>query len=68
VESPYTPVEIEAKWQKAWAEENLDATPDDRSQLKFYALLTTIDSFQLNRRYFRVSDPSVNNQMLRPLL
>jgi leucyl-tRNA synthetase len=38
VESPYTPVEIEAKWQKTWAEQNLDATPDDRSQPKFYAL------------------------------
>jgi leucyl-tRNA synthetase len=38
VESRYTPVEIEAKWQQAWAEQNLDTTPDDRSKPKFYAL------------------------------
>ncbi|MEO0377030.1 MAG: leucine--tRNA ligase, partial [Cyanobacteria bacterium P01_A01_bin.17] len=38
MESRYTPVEIEAKWQKAWAEQNLDTTPDDPSKPKFYAL------------------------------
>ena len=38
MESRYTPVEIEAKWQKAWAEKNLDTTPEDPSKPKFYAL------------------------------
>ncbi|MGB7413788.1 MAG: leucine--tRNA ligase [Thermosynechococcaceae cyanobacterium] len=38
MESRYTPVEIEAKWQKTWAEQNLDTTPEDPSKPKFYAL------------------------------
>jgi leucyl-tRNA synthetase len=38
VESRYNPATIEEKWQKIWAEEGMDATSEDRSKPKFYAL------------------------------
>ncbi len=38
MESRYNPVEIEAKWQQTWAEQDLDTTPEDSSKPKFYAL------------------------------
>ena len=38
VESRYSPNEIEPKWQKVWADKNLDQTPTDTTQPKFYAL------------------------------
>ncbi|MEM9136381.1 MAG: class I tRNA ligase family protein, partial [Cyanobacteria bacterium P01_F01_bin.42] len=38
MESRYSPNEIEPKWQKVWAEHNLDQTPQDTNKPKFYAL------------------------------
>ncbi len=38
MESRYNPAEIEAHWQKTWAEQGLDATPTERDKPKFYAL------------------------------
>jgi leucyl-tRNA synthetase len=38
VESRYHPIAIEEKWQQVWDEQDLDLTPSDRSQPKFYAL------------------------------
>jgi leucyl-tRNA synthetase len=34
----YTPAEIEAKWQQAWAQQGLDKASEDPSKPKFYAL------------------------------
>ncbi|MBD2452996.1 leucine--tRNA ligase [Nostoc sp. FACHB-87] len=34
----YSPAAIEEKWQKTWAELNLDHTPTENNQPKFYAL------------------------------
>jgi len=36
--SKYNPQEIESKWQKIWAELNLDRTPEQSDRPKFYAL------------------------------
>jgi len=36
--SPYTPAEIEPKWQAQWQREQLDATSEETTQPKFYAL------------------------------
>ncbi len=38
MESRYNPAAIEEKWQKTWAELNLDQTPADSDKPKFYAL------------------------------
>ncbi|MEL6221784.1 MAG: leucine--tRNA ligase [Cyanobacteria bacterium J06627_8] len=38
MESRYNAVEIEEKWQNAWAVQGLDQTPEDLSKPKFYAL------------------------------
>ncbi|MEB3213827.1 MAG: leucine--tRNA ligase [Leptolyngbyaceae bacterium] len=38
MESRYNAVEIEEKWQKSWADQGLDRTPEDTSKPKFYAL------------------------------
>jgi leucyl-tRNA synthetase len=38
VESQYSPVQIEQKWQQAWADQNLHQTSTDSSKPKFYAL------------------------------
>lgn len=38
MESRYSPNEIEPKWQKVWADHNLDLTPQNTTQPKFYAL------------------------------
>ncbi|MGJ3248500.1 MAG: leucine--tRNA ligase [Elainellaceae cyanobacterium] len=38
MESRYNSAAIEEKWQKIWAEQQLDTTPDDRDRPKFYAL------------------------------
>lgn len=38
MESRYNPTEIEPKWQASWAKQGLDATPEDTSKPKFYAL------------------------------
>jgi leucyl-tRNA synthetase len=38
VESRYTPVEIEEKWQKVWASDNLHQTSEQSDKPKFYAL------------------------------
>jgi leucyl-tRNA synthetase len=38
VESRYTPVEIEEKWQQVWANQSLDQTSTDSQKPKFYAL------------------------------
>ena len=38
MESRYSPVDIEEKWQKDWAAQKLSETPTDRSKPKFYAL------------------------------
>jgi leucyl-tRNA synthetase len=38
VESQYSPVQIEQKWQQSWAEQNLHQTSTDSSKPKFYAL------------------------------
>lgn len=38
MESRYNPATIEEKWQKIWAEEGMDATSEDQSKPKFYAL------------------------------
>ena len=38
MESRYNPTEIEQKWQQKWAETGLDATPEDNTKPKFYAL------------------------------
>jgi leucyl-tRNA synthetase len=38
VESRYNPQAIEKKWQKFWAEQGVDQTPEDPSKPKFYAL------------------------------
>ena len=34
----YNPQSIEQKWQKTWAEQNLDQMPEDTQKPKFYAL------------------------------
>ncbi|WP_008316439.1 leucine--tRNA ligase [Leptolyngbya sp. PCC 6406] len=34
----YDPAAIEKKWQRVWAEQGLDVTPEDRDKPKFYAL------------------------------
>ena len=38
MESRYNPTEIEPKWQASWAKQGLDATSEDTSKPKFYAL------------------------------
>ena len=38
MESRYNPTEIEQKWQQKWADTGLDATPEDNTKPKFYAL------------------------------
>lgn len=38
MESRYNPAEIEEKWQRLWAEQGLDDTPEDHDKPKFYAL------------------------------
>jgi leucyl-tRNA synthetase len=38
VESRYNPAEIEAKWQKTWAEQGVDRAVEDPGKPKFYAL------------------------------
>ena len=38
MESQYSPVQIEQKWQQSWAEQNLHQTSTDSSKPKFYAL------------------------------
>ncbi|MDE5088800.1 MAG: leucine--tRNA ligase, partial [Trichodesmium sp. St16_bin2-tuft] len=38
MDSKYNPVSIEQKWQKTWAEQNQDQTPQNNTQPKFYAL------------------------------
>ena len=38
MESRYSPVEIETKWQKNWADQDLYQMPEDSSKPKFYAL------------------------------
>jgi leucyl-tRNA synthetase len=38
VESRYNPAEIEEKWQKSWAAQGMDTTPDAVDKPKFYAL------------------------------
>jgi leucyl-tRNA synthetase len=38
VESRYNPIAIEEKWQQVWDKQDLDLTPSDRTQPKFYAL------------------------------
>jgi leucyl-tRNA synthetase len=38
VESRYNPAEIEEKWQKFWAEQGMDKTPEATDKPKFYAL------------------------------
>jgi leucyl-tRNA synthetase len=38
VESRYNPAEIEEKWQKFWAAQGMDKTPDATDKPKFYAL------------------------------
>ncbi len=38
LESRYTPLAIEPKWQQIWAEQGLDQTPANQDQPKFYAL------------------------------
>ena len=38
MESRYTPAKLEEKWQKRWAEQGLDATPEESDRPKFYAL------------------------------
>jgi leucyl-tRNA synthetase len=37
-ENKYNPQAIEPKWQSIWAEQNLDATPEQDDRPKFYAL------------------------------
>jgi leucyl-tRNA synthetase len=38
VESQYSPVQIEQKWQQSWADQHLHQTATDSSKPKFYAL------------------------------
>ncbi len=38
MESRYNPAEIEEKWQKFWAEQGMDKTPEATDKPKFYAL------------------------------
>ncbi len=38
MESRYNPIAIEEKWQQVWDKQDLDLTPSDRTQPKFYAL------------------------------
>ncbi|MGE5658009.1 MAG: leucine--tRNA ligase [Actinomycetota bacterium] len=38
MESRYNPASIEQKWQKTWAEQGVDRTPEDTKKPKFYAL------------------------------
>lgn len=38
MESRYTPTQIEEKWQKVWAEQELDQTVEANDKPKFYAL------------------------------
>ena len=38
MDSKYNPVSIEQKWQKTWAEQNQEQTPQNNTQPKFYAL------------------------------
>ena len=38
MESRYNPAEIEEKWQKSWAEQGMDKTPEASDKPKFYAL------------------------------
>ncbi|MBD2256165.1 leucine--tRNA ligase [Pseudanabaena sp. FACHB-2040] len=38
MESRYNPAEIEAKWQKTWAEQGVDRAVEDPGKPKFYAL------------------------------
>lgn len=38
MEFRYNPAEIETKWQKSWAEQDLYQTPEDSSKPKYYAL------------------------------
>ncbi|MEL6553977.1 MAG: leucine--tRNA ligase [Cyanobacteria bacterium J06621_11] len=38
MELRYSPAEIEAKWQKYWADNELDKTPESKDGKKFYAL------------------------------
>ena len=38
MESRYNPAEIEEKWQKFWAEQGMDKTPEANDKPKFYAL------------------------------
>ncbi|HAZ45623.1 MAG TPA: leucine--tRNA ligase [Cyanobacteria bacterium UBA11369] len=38
MESRYNPAEIEAHWQKSWAEQSIDRTPTESDKPKFYAL------------------------------
>ena len=38
MESRYNATEIEQKWQQAWANSNLDRTPQSQDKPKFYAL------------------------------
>jgi leucyl-tRNA synthetase len=38
VESRYNPAEIEEKWQKSWAAQGMDKTPDALDKPKFYTL------------------------------
>jgi leucyl-tRNA synthetase len=38
VESRYNPAEIEEKWQRHWAAQGVDRTPEETAKPKFYAL------------------------------